>query len=192
MKQACDTGKTESLPVLLRSEMQVVCDLAAAIVNKIPYGKSKDLITIAPAYTLIFGPKEDYVPPRTKSKLQSINQMIQNIKIYREEMTRVRNDHLGQELEKAKIQRKKIGRTAADIKPKVGDIVLIRNEIDIRRDPYSYEPRLVGTIQILYSNLFRAPAASRWRWWAICSPVARIVPACGPGGGHEPSAFAPP
>ena len=85
MKQACDTEKTDSLPVLLRSEMQFVCDLAASIVNKIPYGKSKNLITIAPADMLIFRPKEDYVPPRTKSKLQSINQMIQNFTIYRDD-----------------------------------------------------------------------------------------------------------
>ena len=81
---------------------------------------------------------------RTKSKLQSINQMIQNIKIYREEITKVRNDHLGQELEKASIQRKKLGRTTADIKPTIGDIGLIRNEDKADYDKYGVIQEIVS------------------------------------------------
>ena len=75
-------------------------------------------------------------PKNTKSKLHGINSMIQNIKVSREDLRKIRNEHLCQELENAKIQTKKTGRIATDIHPTKGDVVLIRDEDKSEYDKY--------------------------------------------------------
>ena len=78
---------------MLRSEMEFLMDMAASMVNRIPYAFSRDLIIISPADVLYVGPKWDYLP-QTKSKLNGINDMISNLHIHKREMERIRNEHL--------------------------------------------------------------------------------------------------
>ena len=118
LRQAAGVEKTENLPVMIRSEMELLCALACGMVNRIPYGRSKELIMICPADTLMFGQKLEHIP-ETKSKLHGINNMIHNINLHREEMIKIRNDHLAQELSTAKHQTKKEGRIARTIEPQI-------------------------------------------------------------------------
>ena len=75
LKQACGVEKKEDLPVLLKSEMDYLLDMVSAIINKIPYAVSKDLVSLSPADSLFAEFKHEYLP-QTKSKLRSINEMI--------------------------------------------------------------------------------------------------------------------
>ena len=61
-----------------------------------------------PCGHLDVGQKLEHIP-ETRSKLHGINNMIHNINLHREEMIRIRNDHLAQELITAKHQTKKEG-----------------------------------------------------------------------------------
>ena len=123
------------------------------MVNRIPYSKSRELIMISPADSLMFGPKLEHIP-ETKSKLHGINNMIHNINLHREEMIKIRNDHLAQELSTAKVQSKKEGRIVQDIKPRVGDLVLIRNEDKMDYDKYGVIHAILSpqTLQIKTRN----------------------------------------
>ena len=123
--------------------MELLCALACGMVNRIPYGRSKELIMICPADTLMFGQKLEHIP-ETRSKLHGINNMIHNINLQWEEMIKIRNDHLAQELSTAKHQTKKEGRIARTIEPQIGDLVLVRNEEKLGYDKY-------GIIQAILS-----------------------------------------
>jgi hypothetical protein len=52
MRQSCGVEKKEGIPTMLRSEMEFLMDMAASMVNRIPYAFSKDLIIISPADVL--------------------------------------------------------------------------------------------------------------------------------------------
>jgi hypothetical protein len=135
LKQACGIEKNDTIPVMLRSEIEFLLDMAASMVNRIPYAFSRDMVIISPADTLFMGPKWDFLP-QTKSKLRSINDMVSNLKIHKKEMEKIRDEHLIHELENAKLKTKKQGRITGDIKPEVGDLVLIRNEGKTDYDRY--------------------------------------------------------
>ena len=49
MRQSCGVEKKEGIPTMLRSEMEFLMDMAAAMVNRIPYAYSNDLLMISPA-----------------------------------------------------------------------------------------------------------------------------------------------
>ena len=115
--------------------MEYLLETAASIVNRIPYALSKDMIHVCPADTLFVGPKWDYLPV-VKSKLRSINDMVSNLRIHKEEMEKIRNEHLIYELEEAAMKIKKEGRIQGEIKPSIGDLVLIRSEKKTDYDKY--------------------------------------------------------
>jgi hypothetical protein len=135
LKQACGVEKNDTIPVMLRSEIEFLLDMAASMVNRIPYAFSRDMVIISPADTLFLGPKWDFLP-QTKSKLRSINDMVSNLKVHKKEMEKIRDEHLIHELESAKLKTKKQGRITGEIKPEVGDLVLIRNEGKTDYDRY--------------------------------------------------------
>ena len=120
---------------MLRSEVEFLLDMTASMVNRIPYAFSRDMVVISPADTLFMGPKWDFLP-QTKSKLRSINDMVSNLKIHKKEMEKIQDEHLIHELESAKLKTKKQGRITGDIKPEVGDLVLIRNDGKTDYDRY--------------------------------------------------------
>ena len=93
------------------------------------------MVVISPADTLFMGPKWDFLP-QTKSKLRSINDMVSNLKIHKRELEKIRDEHLIHELENVKLKTKKQGRITGDIKPEVGDLVLIRNDGKTDYDRY--------------------------------------------------------
>ena len=105
----------ESLPVILKSEMEFLLETAAAIVSRISYAHSKDMI---PADTLFIGPKWDYLP-EVQTKMR---------RTHKEEMEKIRYQHLIHEREEAMMNTKKQGRISGEIKPQIGDLVLIRSE----------------------------------------------------------------
>ena len=88
--QACGLEKNEALPVMLKTEMEYLLETAASIVNRIPYTLSKDMVHVCPADTLFVGPKWDYLLI-VKSKLRSINDMVSNLRVHKEEMEKIRN-----------------------------------------------------------------------------------------------------
>ena len=96
--------------------------MAASMVNRIPYAFSRDLVVI--------------FLPQTKSKLRSINDMISNLRIHKKEMEEIRDQHLIHELEDANCKTKKQGRIVGNLKPEVGDLVLIRNDGKTDYDRY--------------------------------------------------------
>ena len=106
LRQACGVEKNQSIPIMLRSEIEFLMDMAASMVNRIPYAFSRDLVIISPADTLFLGPKRDFLP-QTKSKLRSINDMISNLKIHKREMEKIRDEHLIHELEDANFRTNK-------------------------------------------------------------------------------------
>ena len=57
LHQACGVEKNEALPVMLKTEMEYLLETAAAIVNRIQYVLSKDMVHVCPADTLFVGPK---------------------------------------------------------------------------------------------------------------------------------------
>ena len=87
--------------------MEFLMDMAAAMVNRIPYAFSNDLVMISPADVLYLGPKWDYIP-QTKSRLKSINDMISNLRIHKKEMERIRNDHLIWNLRKHRSRQRRL------------------------------------------------------------------------------------
>ena len=62
--------------------------------------------------------------------------MISNLKIHKREMEEIRDEHLIHELEDANFRTKKQGRIVGNIKPEVGDLVLIRNDGKTDYDRY--------------------------------------------------------
>ena len=86
--------------------MEYILDTAATIVNRIPHALFKDIVNVCPADTLFVGPKWDYLPV-VKSKLRSINDMVSNLRIQKEEIEKIRNEHLIYELEEAAMKIKK-------------------------------------------------------------------------------------
>ena len=153
MRQSCGVEKKEGIPTMLRSEMEFLMDMAASMVNRIPYAFSKDLIIISPADVLYVGPKWDYIP-QTKSKLKSVNDMISNLRIHKKEMEQIRNEHLIHELEEAQTKTKKIGRITGNIHPTEGDLVLIRNDGKQDYDRYGVVEKILSpqTIRIRTRN----------------------------------------
>ena len=116
---------------MLKSEMEFLLDMAACRVNRIPYAFSR----VSPTDTLFLGPKWDFLP-QTKTRLRSINNMVANLRIHKTEMKRIRNEHLIHELEEAKVKTKKQGKITGNIKPEIGDLVLIRNDGKTEYDRY--------------------------------------------------------
>ena len=53
---------------------------------------------------LVRGTKMDYLPV-VKSKLRSINDMVSNLRVHKEEMEKIRNEHLIHELEEATMKK---------------------------------------------------------------------------------------
>jgi hypothetical protein len=150
LRQSCGIEKKEGIPTMLRSEMEFLMDMAASMVNRIPYAFSNDLVMISPADV---GPKWDYIP-QTKSRLKSINDMISNLRIHKKEMEQIRNEHLIMELEEAQIKTKKIGRITGNIHPTEGDLVLIRNDGKQDYDRYGIVEQIISpqTLKIRTRN----------------------------------------
>jgi hypothetical protein len=153
LRQSCGIEKKEGLPIMLRSEVEFIMDMAASMVNRIPYAFSRDLVIISPADTFFVGPKWDYLP-QTKSKLRGINDMIVNLRVHKKEMERIKDEHLIHELEEAQTKSKKIGRITGNIEPAVGDLVLIRNDGKQYYDRYGVVEKILfpQTISIRTRN----------------------------------------
>ena len=62
--------------------------------------------------------------------------MVSNLRVHKEEMEKIRNEHLIHELEEATMKTKKQGRISGEIKPQIGDLVLIRSEKKTDYDKY--------------------------------------------------------
>ena len=150
---------------MLKTEMEYLLETAAAIVNRIQYILSKDMVHVCPADTLFVGPKWDYLPV-VKSKLLSINDMVSNL--HKEEMEKVRNVHLIYELEEAIMKTKKQGRISGKIKPEIGDLVPIRSEKKTDYDKYGVITSIPTpqTIEISTRN------GTVIRPWSITIPIS--------------------
>ena len=85
------------------------------------------MVTLAPADMLFSNFKHEYIPS-TRSKLRSINDMIDNLKGHQALIRKIRNDQLTADLESANRKTKKEGNIEGNISPSVGDIVLIRSD----------------------------------------------------------------
>ena len=129
LRQACGVEKHGNIPTVLKSEFDYLLDLTCGIINKIPYcvTKGNAMVTLAPADMLFSNFKHEYLPS-TKSKLRSINDMIDNLKEHQELVRKIRNDQLTMELERANKEMKKEGNIEGNIIPSVGDLVLIRSD----------------------------------------------------------------
>ena len=77
--------KKEALPVMLKTEMEYLLETAASILKRIPYALSKDMVHVCPADTL---------STNSQIKLRSINNMASNLRVHKEEMEKIRNEHL--------------------------------------------------------------------------------------------------
>ena len=68
--------------------------------------------------------------PHTRDSIQAetVNMMMQRLKRHADMIKEIRKRTLEAEIEKFKMQNKKDGRLTIDVKPTVGDIVLIKDE----------------------------------------------------------------
>ena len=59
--------------------------------------------------------------------------MVSNLRVLKEEMEKIKNEHLIHELEEATMKTKKQGRILGEIKPQIGDLVWSHHQ-----HPYTY------------------------------------------------------
>ena len=101
--------------------------IAGKLVNDIPLGKSPDNLFICP--NDILGRGGGCIRIReTASRLATVNMMMQRLKRHADMIKDIRRKTLEAEIEKFRAQNKKEGRLAIDVKPSIGDIVLVRDD----------------------------------------------------------------
>ena len=81
---------------------------AASTINSIPYVIGMDGNTISPADVLYNGPRSDFLP-ETRSKLRSINSMVEKLKKHKTAMSKIRDDQLHYEWKKMEAKENRTG-----------------------------------------------------------------------------------
>ena len=81
--------------------------------------------TISPVDVLFNGPRSDFLP-ETRSKLRSINSMVEKLKKHKTAMSKIRDDQLHYEWKKMEGMKNRTGLNVGRIMPTIG--VLIRTE----------------------------------------------------------------
>ena len=98
---------------------------AASTINSIRYAIGMDGNTISPSDVLYNGPRSDILPD-TRSKLRSINSMVEKLKKHKTAMSKIRDDQLHYEWKKMEEKKNRTGLNVGRIMPTIG--VLIRTE----------------------------------------------------------------
>ena len=94
--------------------------------------------------------------------------MVSNLRVHKEETEKIRNEHLIHELEEATMKTKKQGRISGEIKPEVGDLVLIRSEKKTDYDKY----RVITSIPTPQTLEISTRIGTVIRPWSIMIPIS--------------------
>ena len=129
--------KDVGFPALTKTSLDVILAVAADTCNKIPYGVHEG-VYLCPSDLL--GHKDNQIRiEETASKLADLNNMMKNLVQYFKIVNIARNEILRQNLRQGSMRD---GKTKKELKPSLGDLVLVKDSKNEKRGIYGVVTKL--------------------------------------------------
>ena len=126
--------KDVGFPALTKTSLDVILTVAADACNKVPYGVHEG-VYICPSD--ILGYKDNQIRiEETASKLTDLNNMMKNLVQYFKIINGARNEILRQDLRSFSQGSLRDGKTKKELKPRIGDLVLVKDSENEKRGIY--------------------------------------------------------